>query len=213
MRLTFGLTQSPAQISKMILDAMTDELNHAVLKAGPHIQLKIRDRVMKAIQSSPAYGALTSGVLRLDFGLARPLEVLEGISNIWKQELNVTFSRFRPRGNAIVGSFAVDAIDATFKGVLSSKYSSYFSNSEVVDWLNWLLTKGTASVVNGYEVSYRANKMSRTGAALMRPSLSKSFSVDANYSGTVRDNFVTEAIDKAQDDFLQIIEEEIVRVL
>jgi hypothetical protein len=213
MRLTFSLLDSTVQIQRKILEGCVLELNKAVLKAGPRIQFRVQDVVVKAIQTSPTYYSLRSGALRHDFGIENPNTILDGLVTIWKQELDVKFDVFRIRGTSIKGSFTINAIDKDFNKVLSSSYASFLSKSNQVTWLDWLLLKGTASVVRGYDVQYRASPYSRTGIGLMIPNLSRNFSVDANFSGTKTDNFVTDAMDKSEAQVLQIIQEEIEKAL
>jgi hypothetical protein len=72
-------------------------------------------------------------------------------------------------------------------------------------WLQWLLLEGNATIVRNYTVSFGPNRFSRTGFALMRPSL-QSWKVPSEFAGTINDNWITRAIDGAESNIQKLLD-------
>jgi hypothetical protein len=60
--------------------------------------------------------------------------------------------------------------------------------------LEWLLLEGNKTIIKNQQVIVRPSKFSRTGMALMQES-NKSWKVPSQYAGTIRNNWITRAID------------------
>jgi hypothetical protein len=213
MQISLKLLESDNHIRKLILDGCAETLNDAIVKASPQIQHRVRNDIGNIIRGTNEYISLIGGALRMDFGLQNPQSVVDALIALWQNELSVTISRYRTRGQNIVGKFEINAVDETFSNVLRSPYATYLSSGYKIDWLSWLLQEGTASVIRGYEVVYTNAPYSRSGYALMKPVLGGSFAVNPAYAGTKTNNFITRAMAASEDRFLNIIQEEVERAL
>ena len=79
--------------------------------------------------------------------------------------------------------------------LLNKDFSSYDSNGNSVDWLNWLLLAGDTIVVADYEVIYKRTRSSRSGRGLMiSPEMTKGFRVRPEMSGVEDDNWITRSL-------------------
>jgi hypothetical protein len=72
-------------------------------------------------------------------------------------------------------------------------------------WLKWLLFEGSKPLIKNYSVKFGSNKRSRTGQAIMISS-NKNWKVPSEFAGTVTNNWITRAIDRASDKILQDIQ-------
>ena len=72
-------------------------------------------------------------------------------------------------------------------------------------WLEWLLLEGNKAIISKQEVIIGPNKFSRTGLAIMRPS-NKSWRVPSEFAGTIKDNWITRAIDNSESQINELLD-------
>jgi hypothetical protein len=90
---------------------------------------------------------------------------------------------------------------------------SYDSNGYIINWMDWLLNRGSQVVVSGFESVFSVNaNNSRSGLGFMLKS-GNSFRVDPRFAGTKDDNFLTRIVTESRTAIENIIKEEINKVL
>lgn len=204
------VTDPHKKIVDSILIAMGSHVNSAIFVATPHIKKSVKDLVRTAIVTSPTYLSLANGILRSDLGVVDSITDMNNIIDIWMSEVEVEVKLFVVHGNRFTGGLKVNIIDASFQNVLNVSSSFYQSNLHRIEWLKWLLTSGSASIIRDYMVSYEISPFSRTGGAIMRGSSGSNFSINPAFAGTPTDNFVTKAMHGIKDNIADIIHKEIV---
>jgi hypothetical protein len=65
-------------------------------------------------------------------------------------------------------------------------------------WLEWLLFKGTQTIVKNYSVKMGQNPFSRSGMAIMVES-NKNWRVPSEFAGSVSSNWMSRSVDKVED--------------
>lgn len=182
------------------------------------------------MKASETYRSILNGDLEGEFGLANPQEALDSITTAISQA-----ARFElvEQGNDIVFELGISASD--FADALGADGASYDSETKKgtkpVDWLQWLLFRGSDKILDGYEIMYLSGKRvvgtpSRTGKALMvqrnyspfsiagrynykqgRQGPSSSWHVPEQFAGRGSDNWLTEVADKAAPKIFKLLEQ------
>jgi len=94
--------------------------------------------------------------------------------------------------------------------MISKSFAQMTEKGVSLEWLRWLLFEGASPIVKGYDVSFSNNNpYSRTGGAVMVKVGRKSWRVPPEYIGTVKNNWITRAIDKTDEAITKIIQAEI----
>lgn len=176
---------------------------------------EISKLILQSLNDSETTRSLLAGKLRDDFGLFGNV-VLVTLDNIVKhisENIDLTISKSKKSGVMLV--IAVDILPGDFYKILSVPGASYNSRGGPVDWLEWLVTKGTQVVIGDYWLFPYAKGFTRSGGSSIMKKIESTprepFRVDPNYAGTADDNFITRAIEMKADDILNAIALEIDR--
>jgi hypothetical protein len=200
------LVDSNFKIEQNILKAMEDELKVILNKARPKIHAEIINLVIGALEACPEIQSLQGGKLQMDFGLSEDVthEIIYAIAN----STHVYFKNVRLYKKSASAALSVYIQPEDFRNILSLSGASVKTDKgQTIPWLEWLLTAGDAVLITQYHVDYGNYPKSRSGGAVMKPS--GIFKVDSAFSGTAEDNFITRALEKKQDEILNIIRKSI----
>lgn len=193
------ILESEDQITFSILKALLPQVNDLLNSAFYKVKQDIVVLVQNAITSSPEYGSLMSGTLRLEFGIPDSGSRLEEILSFWKF-IDVEYSKARISGKKISGSFVISMIRSDYSDVLSSSAAVLLTEKgQQLNWLEWLLLFGDKTIIKEYNIQFGANPKSRTGGAIMRATSSGKWAVPSQFSGTASSNWITRAIDSVGD--------------
>lgn len=196
MRFSIELLESNPQIYDSILQGLLPQFDNYLKKSLQIIRTQLPPLIRSILQNTPEYSSLVSGQLRYEFGINDAASKINQILDIWSNNVNIEYKGPTISGNQIKGFFSVSLIRSDFNDVLSSDASFVMDNLRgyQLPWLEWLLLEGNKIIVQKQEVVLAPSKFSRTGYALMRPS-NKSWKVPSEFAGTIRDNWITRAID------------------
>lgn len=169
------------------------------------------------LSTSPTVGSLIGGKLRDDFGL-RPSEAVVAVDSI-VQALSDNFEIKILRGsNQYVARLYIDLLPSglSLSGFVTG--DSYQANGGSVDWLEWLLTRGTQVIIDDYFLFPNATGNTRSGGrSIMVPIRNKSsgepFRVDPVHAGTEASNFITRSLEPIYPAIVNMVLEEVVRVI
>ena len=208
------LVTTPSQFAAKVQFLVAPKVDKILVKAKPAIQNRISNLLRIAISSSPTIRSLKDGQLQVDFGLTSDAAsaATNDIVNAVLSSVNVFFKKSR-RGKTL-GSLVLQIDPATIStAVETSSMGSYFSNGNKITWLNWLMTRGTEVVVEGFEVvsTIDYDDRSRSGGGFML-STGGIFRVAPEFAGTEGDNFITRAIIANGPNIRRIIQEEFQRL-
>lgn len=175
------------------------------------IKIGLKSVLIEAITSSAEYLSLTGGTLRGELGLQDPF-VIDAIIEQWAEGIQVTY---KPK--PFFGVIKIGMIESSYSDVLTMPEASYtyipthptFSNG-IIDWLSWLLLKGSDPIIKEHEFALSNN--GRTGLGIMVERKGKIWSVPAEFAGTATDNFVTRALEGIEEDMQAVIQREISKV-
>jgi hypothetical protein len=217
MRLRLKTTD--IQFSAMTSTLLAKRTQAVIRGAQGAIERRIESLMRQRLSNDPIIDELQNGVLALDFGLSPTVaaaavsEMIEGMN----QAVSVKITRGR---NGFAGiRIIVNPVGA----IENIPAGSYDSNGHAIEWMNWLLNKGSEVVVNGFESIFSFNDASdstsvsnagesRSGLGFMVPT-GGNFRVNPKFAGTSGDNFLTKIVVRSQLDIENIIRQEINKVL
>ena len=102
-------------------------------------------------------------------------------------------------------------------GIIKADYSDLLSLNEaifayssskgsgVLQWLQWLLTEGSGTIVQGYDFSPSSSPASRTGGGLMV--VGNGWQMPQHLAGTQMDNFLMRALTNIDKDLETIVKQ------
>jgi len=206
------IIESPRVIQARIKFELREVINKAYKKAKPHIETRTRLLIRGELHESYTVTELLNGQLRADFGLSGPdaFNAVSQILDVISRNINVDFVINKAN---LVGAIKLILLPVDISEITSIPAGSYMNSGRKggeISWLEWLLTKGTQIVVDGYHINYEDGlKHSRSGKAEMRKF--GYFRVDPSHAGTADDNFITRTITNLSDEIFLIIRSELER--
>lgn len=194
-------------ITNNILQALLPEVNNYLKDVVSYLQSSLPPVIRNAIINTPEYDSISGGTLKYEFGIPDPSSKLSGLLELWSRNIQINYSAPKISNGSIRGSFSANMIRVDFSDVLYSDYAVVYDalRGYSLPWLEWLLLEGNKTIIKNQDVVLGPNRSSRTGFALMRPSPS-SWKVPSEYSGTISDNWITRAIDNAENEINSAIE-------
>ena len=147
----------------------------------------------------PEYVSLKSGRLKYEFGLPQEVDV-DDVVSIISNSVNVNLVQSKISSGSINIGIKIEVFERTGEPAINSP-NAFVTDTKggySLPWLEWLLLKGTAPIVNNYSVVLGPNKFSRTGMALMVQS-NKNWKVPSEFAGSSSNNWASRALDKIED--------------
>lgn len=189
MVLRINLTESNAQIEAKILKAIAEDVNKSFSQKINLVKDIFSRNVYDAVVSCPEMNSVSSGLLKIDFGLL--FDPVVAIAIATADSVNVQFKKINNK--LTTGGFSVTVQPLDYLNLLSLPQAINITEKGVaLPWLEWLLTYGDSIIIADFGVKYTSN--GRTGGGYMSPE-AKPFRVNSAFSGTVDNNFITRAID------------------
>lgn len=211
MKIKVKLLENTTQVQKLIVRELRKDIFRLLSSAALSIEKQARYLVRAAIVRQPEYVSLLEGSLNYEFGLTNAESKIDTLLKIWTNSIIVDIKN--PVGDRSLKSvITLNMINADFSDVLNVPEA--FQQTEKgssLHWLYWLLINGDKAIVRDYEVVI-TNDKSRTGVAVMRRRNGRSWSVPPEFSGTVKNNWITRALNGLDDTIEQLISDELQRI-
>ena len=210
MKFNVKLLESNSTIRKSIMEGLSSHMDSVISKSISKIQNELKTLLESSLKQEPEYISLTSGRLRLDFGISDPEQVNNVVAKL-ADTVSISKKTTTINNNGLSGGFSLNAIKSDdFNGIIGD------ANATVVDgvkgytlpWLEWLLLRGNKVIVKNYDVKVGPNPASRTGMAVMVQS-DKNWRVPPEFVGTISSNWTTRAIQRIEPNILKLIQKEI----
>lgn len=197
---------------KNILDGINADLKARVKSIRKPAKEKIAALIERELVASHTVKSLILGQIRHDFGLTVEKAENAVISMISYMSKNIQIlSKFNKTSTTITINLL--PIDKEFiESIVGGKFTSYKNGipTGIVDWADWLITKGTQVVITGFHEETDAANSGRSGGNTIMKS-GGIFRVEPQHAGTEDDNFITRAIYPKAEAILQIVFDEITR--
>lgn len=171
------------------------------------VKFQIGVLILKALMDSPTTQELLSGKLRDDLGLFGNLvnSTIEAIAKHITDGMEIEAPKKGKKLPTIKLKFMAQDVNK----IIKVPGASFQSKGGSVDWLEWLLTRGTQIIISDYWIFSEAEGKTRSGGKKVMQKISKTprdpFRIDPKHAGTVKDNFVTRALDSIKDDISTLV--------
>ena len=205
MKLSIKL-ESDAKILSKITRAVQKKINRI---DTDRLEQIFKESLRAALFASPTYSSLIDSgnpnSLAADFGFRQGQEKQRVDPIIEKIVESISISRkVNRRPKTIQTVFTVSGVPAGHNDILSMSEAFYFSNGNVIEWLDWILIQGDSQIIENYKVvsdnlTPEQSRQSRSRVAIMVED-SIGFSVRMEYRGNVKSNFVIDAINQMSQD-------------
>lgn len=207
MNFTLKLVESNSAISQKIIDALLPQVRDFMVDSINKLKKELPPVIKSIVINTPEYESILNGKLKYEFGLPDSSSKLAGLLDLWSTNLSYSFKPPKKSKTQIVSNISVSAIKIDFSDVLYSDYAIMYDGLRgyALPWLEWLLLEGNKSIIRNYEVKFGSNRYSRTGNAIMKTS-SASWSVPSEFAGTISDNWITRAIDGAENEINDLLD-------
>lgn len=199
MKISFTLLENSSEIYRQILTALLPDVVSYMHDATALVKKDLPQIIMNAILASPEYDSIVGGKLRFDLGISDGSSKLDGLLQIWTNNIMVVYDTPNINGNTIRSKFSISMITADYSDVLGSDYAQMTDNQRgySLPWLHWLLLDGTKILVDNHQVIIGPNPRSRTSMAIMGQGAG--WSIPNEFAGTQNNNWLTRAIDSSSD--------------
>jgi hypothetical protein len=198
MSISLRLTESIKDIEREINIGIANYVNKQLSDNQNRIINSIKTLVPSWILIQPEMVALASSdptSLAGYFGIVGDsATIASNIAISVADSLTFEFDNFNAN---LTGGFYTYIQTTTFTNLLGLKdgYSVYMGGN--LHWLDWLLTKGDEIIISNYQYNPQTG-LGRSGLGNMIPG--GVFRVPPQYSGTIKDNFVTRALTGNEQD-------------
>lgn len=201
-----------SEIERMVTLEIIRVSNHIFPPLAGKIKRDIVANIGDIFSFSPEYQSIISGDLSINFGIpsGEAQQKLKVIVETLARSTMIDFIPLRQRAKQITGGFRISAFQSDFADILSLAESYQKTDKgQQLPWLEWLLLEGDRVIISEYFFLPGSFKQSRTGGGIMAFDTLKHWRVPPQYSGTVRNNWITRTVTAYIDDIGIIIEQAI----
>jgi hypothetical protein len=195
--ITIKLLESDIDIAGKLLKGLASKANERLTYTIRKSRVQIVDYLYRIILNTPEMVELQGGILQAEFGLTagKASAAVQDIAKRVSESVTVKSKRVVVDGSTgIKGGITILIQPVDFSNVTASPQSIVRTEKgKQLDWLEWLLFKGDAIIIDSYE--FRAKKgKGRSGMGTMSETKGGIWRVPPQYSGTGDDNFITKAL-------------------
>lgn len=207
MKISLTLLETDSYIQDQILKALAKQVEPALTKTISKITPKIQTLLEEALKEEPEYSSLTSGQLRLEFGIP-DVSAVDSMVKKLAATAKISLNSVSIKSNSLSGGLSLTALEKSSMGGLIGDDSAVVvsEKGQQLPWLQWLLYEGNKPIIRNYEVKIGSNPNSRTGMAIMIDS-DKNWRVPPAFAGTLNNNWVTRAVDRVSNSIPKLIQE------
>jgi len=195
------IVESNRVISLEINKGLAKIFNKRIPRQARAIESQIKPLISSALSSSAEIQSLSSGELRIDFGLTQDpsAEIVSVITNC----LSFKVPKAVATASSIRGGVLITLQPSGYDNLFSLSVATQITErGEVLPWLEWLLTLGQQVIIADFGVEY--GPTGRTGGGSMSQTAAP-FKVNSKYAGTSDSNFITRTIEKIRPQIQNII--------
>lgn len=192
------ITESSSSFKSKVFEAIADQLTFKFLLASRYIENDVKAVIPGLLKNTNEYKKLTTDPKTIaDFGfiVGTQINKVDAIINKVVENIKVTQNLpFKARANSISGGISIGMIIKDFSDVLNMPEAIATTTKKgfEIRWLEWLLTKGTVSIINKYHVEYGNFGRSKEG----RMKLTGSWHVEQSIAGDMGSNWLTRGLIK-----------------
>jgi hypothetical protein len=207
LNFSINILETNGAISQKIANALIPQVDRYLDNMFNQIKNLIPTTIINSIMNQPEYASLLSGQLKAEFGLpdsdsrlSQILSTIQDSSNIVRKQTSIT-------GGKISSGIRFQMIKSDFEDLVNLGAASFTTEKgSNLNWLKWLLTEGDSVIISDYQFIAGSYASSRTGMGIMRSFGGAFWRVPPEFAGTIRNNWITRAIDDASSDIEKQLE-------
>lgn len=199
------ILETDNKIYNDILKALRPQVDSYFKKAFNNVKNKLSDVVIQAIKDAPEYSSLIGGELKAEFGLPDSESRVNNIIDKWRK-VEFSYQKVAITGQSLFGTFSLNMIRDDYSDVINLESARFITEKgSQLNWLEWLLLFGNQTIIKDYNVIIGSDPRSRTGMAIMKGVKSGKWGVPPQFAGTPNDNWITRAIDAADEKIIDLL--------
>lgn len=187
-----------------VLNAMVDKINGAIKRNHQRLTDSLRDTLGNIYRQTQTYQSLVDGRLAGHFGFfaGNGIKKAEAIVRALQNSLFINYRPIVVRAGYLDGGLTVKAIKSDLSDVLNLTEAEIVTpeNGYILPWLEWLLLEGDRIIISDFSFEPRLGS-GRSLKGIMIKS-NRPWRVPPEYSGTIRNNWLTRTIE-ADKTFLE----------
>lgn len=188
--------------------AAIDAASKLTFNSSKDIKPEIIAILTRALNDSSTVKALREGKLRDDFGIFGNMVDI-AIDNIIKILADNIDTQPKKSNKKKGVSISANLMPSDISVLTSVGGGSYQTESGDINWMDWLLTRGSQVIIKDFWLFEHAKGTTRSGGKEVMVKISKNkrdpFRVDPQHAGTRTNNFITRALDTVRDDIASVI--------
>jgi hypothetical protein len=192
------LITTVSEFEKMMLQSIRDIFNVALPKVAPEVQKDLQRNLTRVFTETRVYDGLINGPLNAHFGFEKGSEDarVDAILFALAKSIRVRPIRVAVRGKRLTGGLRIEMFTGDFRDLLSLSEAVVINRGVSLPWLQWLLKEGDRIIIDDFKIDFNKHPRSRSGEAIMVHDPSRVWRVPVGASGTEKDNWITNAVDK-----------------
>ena len=204
--ITLRLLDSVSSVGKKVNKASAQEINRIMKKNKPKVVGSLRTAIKNWALVQPEIESLralvTPGELSSIFGI--PVRENRKITDVIVYSIsNAIYVNIGTITEKLKGTIEFNFQPTTFSNLLALPEGfTITSNNQQLHWMDWLLTKGSQTIIYGYSYIPGVG-LGRSGSGKMQAG--GVFRVPPQYSGTISDNFVTRLFENREKEISDIL--------
>ena len=202
------LLDTDTKIANDILNELVIILNKHLQNHIKSIEKRIKEATFLYLQSTDTYNSLVYGNLAIHFGIPIPNRQnnIDKIIKAVADGIRVEFKPIKYTAGKFTNGIKIFILRKDLSEVLNLASGIVISErGEALEWLKWLLTKGDTIIIREYDVEFMPGE-GRSGGGIMIEDKAGVWRVPPEYSGTLRNNWLTRALNENATPFLSIIQ-------
>jgi len=211
LQIKFQTRNLRPRILKAISKTLRPKLSGIAIRISKKIQLRFKQLILL---HPTIKDILDRKQIRGELGVNREETRINNIVDTWIGGLILNTKPVMTSATSVRGGFILQMVKSDWSEVLSLP-DAWITERTIrpLDWLNWLLTEGSKTVVIDYDFELNAGQ-GRTGQGRMLKNFKRRlWSVPPAYQGTQDNNFATQTIDRIHVEIPNMIEDEFERAL
>jgi hypothetical protein len=198
------IVDSISTITRRINEALAIEINRVLQNNQSNIRNKIVSLIPQWLNQQSAFISLQSNdasSLAGYFGIP-PSQVGLAVDAITSSVANSTEVTLKKFDKNLKGGLQISVQPSDFQNLLSLSAGHVVYAKGDLHWLNWLLTRGSAPIIQNYEYEAKSGT-GRSGLGTM--TIGSSFRVPSDHAGTIENNCITQALSGKENEIINIL--------
>ena len=191
MSIGLKILDSDRVIEKRILEAIARHFDKVFNSLVPILQKKVPEFTRDFFRGTDTFHELIRGDLKGHFGF-KTTSKPEIIVDLISEDFEIIKKPVKVRRKQFVGGIDIKLVRSGFKNILESDAASIITEKDdILDWLDWLLTKGFEIIIDTHHVFFKEG-VGQSGMAIM--SEGGVWRVPPPHGGTIDDNWITRTL-------------------